>query len=113
MTALAKAEVQRATARKTFGKSDCEAFTFHELTEKQPANPWHRISEYVQLGVLMGFCRRKLEAILGDTGGISSTTTFYKSAALPTELRQPKPCFAVTMGGSSPHPGHRLGGARL
>jgi hypothetical protein len=33
------------------------------------------------LGVLMGYCRRKLEAILGDTGGKFSTTTFYKSAA--------------------------------
>jgi hypothetical protein len=37
----------------------------------------------------MGYCRGKLDRILGVTGGKSSTTTFYKSAALPTELRQP------------------------
>jgi hypothetical protein len=90
MTALEKADVLPALARKTFGKSAWEEFTYQGLTEKRSTNTSHRISVYLRLVVLMGYCRRKLEAILGDTGGKFSTTTFYKSAALPTELRQPR-----------------------
>ena len=53
-----------------------------QTTNKQP-------SVYVRSWLLMDYRGEKLKNILGVTGEKSSTTTFYKSAALPTELRQP------------------------
>jgi len=57
-------------------------------THQQTTN--RQFSVYVQSWLLMGYCRGKLDTILGVTGGKTSTTRSYKSAALPTELRQPK-----------------------
>ena len=106
MTALAKADVQPAPARKTFGKSDWEAFTYQGLTEKRSTNTSHRISVYVRSRLLLNYSGEKLKTILGVTRGKSSTTTFYKSAALPTELRQ----LDANRGRQTPVP---FGGVRL
>jgi hypothetical protein len=80
---------KQTSAQNSFGFLLIESLTILALTDNTRANTLPTGSVYAQSWVLKGYCPEKPDRILGVTGEKFSTTRSYKSAALPTELRQP------------------------
>jgi hypothetical protein len=80
---------KQTSAQNSFGFLLIESLTILVLTDNTRADTLPTSSVYAQQPLLMDYCPEKSDSILGVTGGKSSTTRSYKSAALPTELRQP------------------------